>query len=823
MYLPTLSRRSRILLTITLVLGVLLFVNRTTAPVTGSVLSSFITYQGRTVSVDSQTPVGRKELHDVYVVDLSQTPVIHLDQGKFYLLFVPILSAEHSWTSVLGDISFHGYRYSDANASAETAAGASTFLHRFTQGHFFASQKALAEGYGPTIEPIIQAIGQTLVSSDDPQAKIQEGLFAMVIDEPGGATIDVQSTGSSSSSGGSSSFSQSSGTCGDGLCNASENCQSCSLDCQCGGSSSAPDDGGGVCGDSICSSNETCSSCAADCGTCNQPPAVTLTVTEHPIAHSTLQTGQQDVSIIRWTMLPVTDQWLKTMRFTEDDILPPSDPLHAAIQSASLWIDTNHDSVTDTKLVSTFTRNDATSFTLSNIELPDTGGFFALFAGQSTVVELRVTVNTVTNVSQFALDMTQSNVLSLSAIVTKSTTTFNQFTIGNGITLNSLTPTYWHIVPAPASSTAASSAGPQPITTQVWEAKGLARAIVHFGNVLYTAGSFTEISGERHDNLVALDDTTGLPTAWQPSIDGQVNSMILAGTTLYITGGFTHVNGQARNGIAAFDLANGGALTSFSPALPASIDGQLAANASTVFMAYTYEAGNSPDTNRVAIAAIDRTTGTVRWTKNIVGWPPLMAANDQTLYVSAHVPFSTDTDHRVQAYDGMTGQPLSNWSGLIGNGSIGGLNGFLYGIKSLYADSSGVYVGGEFQWRHFDTVSNQLVIDEHATLVKLQPENGAVIQKFDGPVVPDTLVKNANTMFAGGFRLGSGGGDIITAFDLVSGTMRSDFHALPPTRSTLQWSPYALTIDGNTLAAAGWPARRDEYGNFLGSVEFYLL
>jgi len=50
--------------------------------------------------------------------------------------------------------------------------------------------------------------------------------------------------------------------CGDGTCNGSETCSTCSGDCGPCGS---------VCGDGTCNGNETCSSCPQDCGTCNNP------------------------------------------------------------------------------------------------------------------------------------------------------------------------------------------------------------------------------------------------------------------------------------------------------------------------------------------------------------------------------------------------------------------------------------------------------------------------------------------------------------------------------------------------------------------------
>lgn len=45
--------------------------------------------------------------------------------------------------------------------------------------------------------------------------------------------------------------------CGDGVCEASEQCESCPQDC-----------GACMCGDGLCSTDETCASCEMDCGAC---------------------------------------------------------------------------------------------------------------------------------------------------------------------------------------------------------------------------------------------------------------------------------------------------------------------------------------------------------------------------------------------------------------------------------------------------------------------------------------------------------------------------------------------------------------------------
>lgn len=77
------------------------------------------------------------------------------------------------------------------------------------------------------------------------------------------------------------------GVCGDGICNASETCETCPTDC---GSC------GPVCGDGVCSSGETCTSCPTDCfcppdaavdappQNCPPPQTITSSITANLVA-----------------------------------------------------------------------------------------------------------------------------------------------------------------------------------------------------------------------------------------------------------------------------------------------------------------------------------------------------------------------------------------------------------------------------------------------------------------------------------------------------------------------------------------------------------
>jgi hypothetical protein len=71
------------------------------------------------------------------------------------------------------------------------------------------------------------------------------------------------------------------------------------------------------------------------------------------------------------------------------------------------------------------------------------------------------------------------------------------------------------------------------------------------------AGSFSTIGvgGATRNNLAALDSTTGVATAWNPNVTGQVNTVTLADGRIYIGGSFLQVDGENRERLAELDPA----------------------------------------------------------------------------------------------------------------------------------------------------------------------------------------------------------------------------------------------------------------------------
>lgn len=85
-------------------------------------------------------------------------------------------------------------------------------------------------------------------------------------------------------------------------------------------------------------------------------------------------------------------------------------------------------------------------------------------------------------------------------------------------------------------------------------------------NVMYVAGSFTEIDGQPRERLAAIDLLTGNLLPWSPTANGTINDIEVAGDSVIVTGVFSEINGVPRTRLAAVD-ATTGALRNWSPSL----------------------------------------------------------------------------------------------------------------------------------------------------------------------------------------------------------------------------------------------------------------
>ena len=90
---------------------------------------------------------------------------------------------------------------------------------------------------------------------------------------------------------------------------------------------------------------------------------------------------------------------------------------------------------------------------------------------------------------------------------------------------------------------------------------------------VYAGGSFTSIGGQTRNGIAALDATSGLAAAWNPSVgvgvepsdpDGTIYALATRGSTLYAGGWFTRVGSWPPSNLAA--IAASPALSAIAPA-----------------------------------------------------------------------------------------------------------------------------------------------------------------------------------------------------------------------------------------------------------------
>lgn len=86
------------------------------------------------------------------------------------------------------------------------------------------------------------------------------------------------------------------------------------------------------------------------------------------------------------------------------------------------------------------------------------------------------------------------------------------------------------------------------VTPRVW---GLAM----MDSLICVGGSFASVAGRPRVCLAAVDTSSGLPTDWDPSLNGLVWSLVTDGNTIYVGGGFTRAGGLPASGLASFSSA----------------------------------------------------------------------------------------------------------------------------------------------------------------------------------------------------------------------------------------------------------------------------
>jgi hypothetical protein len=141
----------------------------------------------------------------------------------------------------------------------------------------------------------------------------------------------------------------------------------------------------------------------------------------------------------------------------------------------------------------------------------------------------------------------------------------------------------------PASASAVPTAGPANAPMPTWQAQGRVSALAIANGTIYLGGSFTSLfsHGTRktvtREHLAAINQATGKPTSWSPSVNGTVHVMRAIGNRLYIGGSFTTVDGHLARNVAVVNRITGKIITSFRGSTNGEVDA-MAASATRLYI-----------------------------------------------------------------------------------------------------------------------------------------------------------------------------------------------------------------------------------------------
>jgi hypothetical protein len=157
---------------------------------------------------------------------------------------------------------------------------------------------------------------------------------------------------------------------------------------------------------------------------------------------------------------------------------------------------------------------------------------------------------------------------------------------------------------------------PATWTPNVVSANATVRQLSQCGSTMYSVGTFSSITQGGHsygrNNAFSFSATTGAVTAWNPNVNGVVNTVGFnsACTMIYLGGKFTSVGGTAVKNIAAVNASTGAVVSTFGHSAGGAVETLLMVNGGQDLMAggpFTSING----TAKAYYASLDPTTGKV--------------------------------------------------------------------------------------------------------------------------------------------------------------------------------------------------------------------
>ena len=281
------------------------------------------------------------------------------------------------------------------------------------------------------------------------------------------------------------------------------------------------------------------------------------------------------------------------------------------------------------------------------------------------------------------------------------------------------------------------------------------------GNTVYAGGWFTTIGGATRFGVAGLNASTGLATAWNPQLSGNVVALALSGTTLYLGGYFSSFGTSvvARTNLYAIDGSTGEVKASFNPSLTGGTKAAyafvLTGDDASLYVGGNFTAiGGQARTNLARVTTADGAINA--WTPADAGISSIfdMTLGETAIYVAGYQGASAG----IASVNTTTG--AVNWSVALNVGKA---------IYSLQLIGTTLYVGGDFT-----TIGGQ----SRNRLAALDATNGDVLAWNPGADnTVESIVKSTNegTLYIGGKfqNIASTARNRLASFTVATGAITS--------------------------------------------------
>jgi hypothetical protein len=298
--------------------------------------------------------------------------------------------------------------------------------------------------------------------------------------------------------------------------------------------------------------------------------------------------------------------------------------------------------------------------------------------------------------------------------------------------------------------------------------------------VVYLAGYFDQVGGRPGGGIAAVDRTTGLATAWSPTLGPTYpgyppppcHSVAVRQGTVYVGGTFSTVDGQSRSGVVALDKSTG-AVQAWNPR-PNGVIYAIAANEGVVYLGGEF--GLIWDwRHRAGLAALDLATGALKpWNPNPDGGSiRAIALHEGQVFVGGDFQnIGGQARSYIAALDTLNGEATA-WNP--------GSNGY---VKALVANGDVVFAGGDF---------TQIGGQTRRRLAALDATTGTPTSwNPDADYSVYTLSLSGNALYVGGF------------FDYVGGQLRKRIAAVDATTGVVSpWNPNQTSGWVNSIVVGG--------------------